>query len=219
MAMAIWAHPADSQVYARFEVDMTAALAYARSESERAGIRVVPAHLVIRAVALALADYPEANAIVRWGRVDARKRINVFCQVAIPGKRPDFSGVLLRDVDQKPVAEIARELEGRVRAVRSGTDAEVRRAQRILDRFPLLVFRAALGVLDFLAWTLNLDLSRLGIPRDPFGGFAVTNVGSLGISEALAPLTPITSTPILVSLGNVDQKPMVRDGAVVIRPM
>ena len=89
----------------------------------------------------------------------------------------------------------------------------------MLDRIPSLLSRVILRVLCFFQYTLNLNLSRLGIPRDPFGGVAVTSVGSLGISEAFAPLSPITRTPIVLAVGKVEDKPVVRDGAIVIRPM
>jgi pyruvate dehydrogenase E2 component (dihydrolipoamide acetyltransferase) len=218
MALVSWGRPSDPQVYARAEVDVGKALEFARQESERAGVSVTPAHLVLRAVALALREYRDANAIVRWNRIYTRKRVHVFFHVAVPGKKPDLSGVVVRDADAKDPAAIAGELREKVKAVRSGSDEDLARTRRMLDRIPSCLYRPLLGAIGFLQYTLNLDLSRLGMPRDAFGGAAVTSVGSFGVSEAFAPLPPITRLPILVSVGKVEQRPAVRDGAIVIRP-
>lgn len=219
MAVATWRHPADPQIYARTEVDMTKALEYARQLSERGGISITTTHLLLRAAALCLKRYPQANAIIRWNRIYIRKRINIFCHVAIPGKQPDLSGVLVRDADTKDLVAIAQELKAKVMAVKNGTDPELARTKAMLDKTPSFLYRLVLDVIDFFQHTLNLDLRRFGIPQDPFGGAGVTNVGSLGLSEAFAPLSPITRMPIVVSVGKVEEKPVVRAGNIVIRPM
>jgi pyruvate dehydrogenase E2 component (dihydrolipoamide acetyltransferase) len=219
MSLTNWRHPTDPQVYARSEIDMAQALEYAARLSQSAGVTVAPLHLVIRALALCFKEYPDTNALVRRGRVYARKRINIFCHVAIPGKKPDLSGVILRDADTKDPAAIARELRDKVRAARNGTDPEFAKTKRTLDRIPSWLFRPLLGVLDLFQYTLNLNLGWLGLPQDPFGGALVTSVGSLGISEAFAPLSPITRAPIVVSVGKVEEKPVVCDGQIVARPV
>ncbi len=219
MAVVNWSHPTDPQVYARVEVDMGKALEYAEKQSQRGGVKIIPTHLVLRAVALCLREYPDTNAVIRWNRVYARKRVNVFCHVAIPGKKPDLSGVIIRDADTKDVVAMALELQGKVKAIRAGTDEDLARTRRMLDKVPSWVNEITLRLLCFLQYTLNLNLRRLGIPQDPFGGAAVTTVGSFGISEAYVPLSPVTRTPVIVSVGKVEDRPVVRGGSIVIRPM
>jgi pyruvate/2-oxoglutarate dehydrogenase complex dihydrolipoamide acyltransferase (E2) component len=219
MAIANWRQPADPQIYGRMEVDMGPALEYAKRESERAGISITVTHLLLRASALCLKKYPDANAVIRWNRIYTRKRIHVFCQVAIPGRKPDLLGVLLRDADTKDPAMIARELQEKATAIRNGTDRELLRTLRRLDKIPGFLYGALLRFLGFFQYTLNLDLSRFGIPADPFGGAAVTNIGTFGIAEGFAPLPPITRLPIIVSVGKIEEKPVVREGQIVIRPM
>lgn len=218
MSLANWRHPTDPQVYGRFEMDMTRALAFARKESERTGAKVTATHLVARAIALALRRHPEANCLIRWNRVYRRRDVDVFCQVAIPGEKPDLSGAVLRDVDAKRPGEIALELAEGSRLVREGRDGDVANARRSLDRMPDFLYRIVLGLLAFLQYTLNLDLRRFGLPRDPFGGAMVTSIGSLGIPEGFAPLVPMSRSPLLVSVGKVLDRPFVVDGRLEVRP-
>ncbi|MBM4352682.1 MAG: hypothetical protein FJ109_02635 [Deltaproteobacteria bacterium] len=223
MSFANWTDPVDPQVYGRLELDMSNALKYAEEESNRTGARVSPTHLVVRAVALALAKFPDANALIRWRRVYRRKHVDVFCQVAIPGEKPDLSGAVLRDADGKRPGELALELQGGAAAVRTGKDTEMAKTRHSLDLLPSMFSRFILNFVAFLTYTLNLNLKAFGIPRDPFGGAMVSSIGSLGIPEGWPPLVPMSSTPLLVAVGRIEDKPVVRDGPagkeIVIRPM
>lgn len=65
----------------------------------------------------------------------------------------------------------------------------------------------------------GLGRGVLGQPGFPLGTAFVSNVGSLGLDEAfLAPL-PFARTPIYLAVGTVQDKAVVQDGAVVVRPV
>jgi len=217
MSLANWRAPVDPQVYGRIELDMTRALAYAEEAGAAADVKITPTHLVARAVAGALRRHPGNNVLIRWNRVYERESVDVFCQVAIPGKN-DLSGAVIRGADGKDAAAIARELGERAARVREGSD-ELSRSRGLLDRVPALFYRIILGFLSFLQYTLNLDLRFLGLPKDAFGGVMVTSIGSIGIPEGWAPLVPMSRVPIVVSVGAVQERPWVVDGRVEIRPV
>jgi pyruvate dehydrogenase E2 component (dihydrolipoamide acetyltransferase) len=54
------------------------------------------------------------------------------------------------------------------------------------------------------------------MPRDPFGGVTVTNIGSLGLDIAYVPLVPYTRTPIFIAPGAIRDEAVVEDGKVVV---
>jgi pyruvate dehydrogenase E2 component (dihydrolipoamide acetyltransferase) len=68
----------------------------------------------------------------------------------------------------------------------------------------------------FLGYTLNLDLSWLGIQKDPFGSIMVTNIGALGLEAAYVPLVPYSRVPLLLAMGAVKEIPLVEDGKIII---
>jgi pyruvate dehydrogenase E2 component (dihydrolipoamide acetyltransferase) len=76
--------------------------------------------------------------------------------------------------------------------------------------------RWSLRVASFVAYTLNVDPTFLGVPRDAFGSVMVTNVGSLGLDIAYPPLVPYSRVPILLAVGAVHDKPVAQDGRVVV---
>lgn len=219
MSLATWRASNDPQVYIRVDVDMTAALAYAKRQSDASGVRVNPVHLVVRAIGSAMGAHPRSNALIRFGRVYLREHVDIACQVALDGPKPDLTAVVLRDVDRKTAPDLARELATRAAAARTGQDVEVARTKRTMDRLPGFLYRPVLWLVAFLTYTLNLDLRWAGLPRDPFGGAMVTSIGSLGFDEAFGPLVPMTRAPVLVAVGRVGERAVVVDGQVVVRPM
>jgi len=47
----------------------------------------------------------------------------------------------------------------------------------------------------------------------------VTNVGTFGLAQAYAPLVPFSRVPVVLLVGEVQDKPVAEAGRVVIRPM
>jgi hypothetical protein len=76
-----------------------------------------------------------------------------------------------------------------------------------------------LNIFSFLIYDLNLNLTFLGIPKDPFGSVMITNVGSLGVDMAWAPLVPYSKVPMLLTLGSIKDTPVVIDEKIEIRPI
>ena len=219
MSFANWKNPTDPQVYGRLEIDMKKAFEYLKIESDRYGIRITPTHLAVRAVALALAKYAESNAIIRLRRAYLRRNVDVFCQVAIPGDKPDLSGTVIREADKLGIAGIASTLSTQAEEVREGRDGAVARARRNLDILPGFMYRPVLGFLSLIQYTLNINPKFMGLPRDPFGGAMVTSVGSLGIPEGWAPLVPMSKTPIVICVGEINDKAVAVNGTVEVRPV
>ena len=73
--------------------------------------------------------------------------------------------------------------------------------------------------LSYLTYDLDLDLTRFDVVKDGFGSAMVTNVGTFGLAQAYAPLVPFSRVPVVLLVGEVQEKPVAEAGRVVIRPM
>jgi pyruvate dehydrogenase E2 component (dihydrolipoamide acetyltransferase) len=218
IAIGTWSDPRDPQIYGSLTVRMEKALAYIEDYRRATGRRLTVTHLVGKAVARALAETPDANAILRFGRPYLRERVSVFFSVALEDPETgeiDLSGAKLDDVDAMNVGEVVDAFEAEVNRVRSGTDEDLKKSR---DTFAWLPFRSVRWVLDAISFglfDLNADLRAIGLPKDPFGSVVVTNIGSLGLTEAYAPLMAYSRTPLLLAVGAVTDEPVVAEGAVV----
>jgi pyruvate dehydrogenase E2 component (dihydrolipoamide acetyltransferase) len=217
LAPGTWRTAYDPSVYGTLEVRMDEALRYLDAFRERTGKKLTLNHVMAKACGLVLRDVPEANAILRFGRVYQRKTVGVFFQVALEKESAsDLSGLTIHDVDVKSLAEIHDEFQRKVDLTRSRRDPEIEPTRRRLGWVPGWLVGPVLDLISFLIYSLNLNLSWAGVPRDAFGSIMITNVGSLGLDIAYAPLVPYTRVPIIVALGAVHDGPIVEDGRLVV---
>lgn len=219
IAIGTWRTAYDPSVYGTMQIHMDRATAYIEAFRQKTGIRLTVSHLVARAAAEALKKMPDANALLRFNRVYLREHIGVFFQVVLRDEETgklDLSGATLLDVEQKSLSEIVGEMEEKVKSVRKGTDKALEKSRRSFDLVPLFLMNYILRFVSFLAYTLNLDMSSFGMPKDMFGSIMVTNIGVLGLEAAYVPLVPYSRVPILLALGAVKEVPAVVEGKIKI---
>jgi pyruvate/2-oxoglutarate dehydrogenase complex dihydrolipoamide acyltransferase (E2) component len=216
IAAAIWKRPNDPQIYGDLEIDAASLLAFVDAGRRSTGIHVTVTHAVGKALALALAEQPELNTRLYRGRFLPRASVDIFFVAAVEGGK-QVSGVKIERADQKSLVEIADELVRRVARVRAG-NAEVT-MKGPLGWAPSWLLRAVLKAGTWLTADKNVDLERLGLPRQAFGSAMVSSVGMFGVQKAYAPLAPLYRIPILVLVSEVADKPVVVDGEIVVRPI
>jgi pyruvate dehydrogenase E2 component (dihydrolipoamide acetyltransferase) len=218
LAAAMWRAPNDPHIFGAVDVDMTAAEAFLTEYNRHHSCKATVTHLVARAVAITLARHPEYNAKVGWWRIRIRSRVDIFCQVASEGGR-DLSGFRIDGADTLSLAEIAAALGKAAQHIRGGKDPAFDRSRRLFRALPLWAIRMVVGLMSFLANTLNLHLPGLGLPRDPFGSAMVTSVGMMNVDTGFAPFTPVARCPLIATVTRVRLRPWVVDGRVEPRPI
>ena len=216
LAIGSWKTAYDPTVYGTLTVRMDKAMAYIEAFRQRTGVRLTVTHLVAKAMGEALRRCPDANAILRYNRIYLRQRVTLSTLVVqTDGGKVDLTSARIEDADKKNLREIAGDLEEAVRRVRERRDVALEKGKSTIQKMPYLFLNTFTWLLSFFMYTLNLDLSRFGMPKDAFGSAIITNVGSLGLDTAYVPLAPYTRVPIFVAPGAVKEVPVVEDGKVV----
>ncbi|WP_426730359.1 2-oxo acid dehydrogenase subunit E2 [Myxococcus faecalis] len=212
LALGSWAAPYDPTVYGSLTVRMDRALAYMDAFQRGTGTRLTVTHLVLKALAVALRRCPDANAVLRFHRLYLRERATVAALLRdTSGGEAPWSAVRVADADLKGLRDIVAELEAGPRDV-----AAASRGWRWVERMPGPLMRGFTRWVSFLAVTLNVDLSRFGLPRDAFGAAIVTDVGALGLDAAYLPLVPFTRAAVFLAPGAVREVAVVEQGRVVV---
>jgi pyruvate/2-oxoglutarate dehydrogenase complex dihydrolipoamide acyltransferase (E2) component len=216
LAIGTWRTAYDPSVYGTLTMRMEKALAYIEAFRQRTGIHLTVTHLVSRAVAEALRRCPEANAILRFNRIYLRQSVTLsILVVQTDGGKVDLTAARIGEADKKSLFQMATELEEIIQRVRQRRDEQLEKGKSTLQKMPYLLLNFFTWFISFLMYTLNLDLSRLGMPKDAFGSATITNVGSLGLDVAYVPLVPYTRVPIFVAPGAVKDAPVVEGNQVV----
>lgn len=213
-----WGYPSDPTVYGTLEINAERAVAYLRRIRAEDGEHATMTHLVAKALAMAIRSYPQSNGLIARRRIYLRDTVDVFVQVVTQGG-DELSGTKVERADEKSVTEISREVHERAERIREGRDRDVERTKRLVSRMPNALLGAFLRLIGFLNYDVGLDLSRFGVVRDGFGSAMVSNVGMFGLASGLAPLVPISRTPIVVLVGEVQNRPWVAGDQVTVRPV
>ncbi len=217
IALGTWRTAYDPSIYGTLVLRMDRALDYVARFRARTGRRLTVSHLMAKASAMALHACPEANAILRWNRIYLRQRIGVFFQVLMSDDgKADLSGATLYDLERKSLREIVDEFEAKVGLVRQRKDPALEKTRGTFQSIPYLLLRPFLRLLSFFCYTLNLDLRAFGIASDPFGSLMITNIGSLGLDTAYAPLVPFSRVPLLFAIGEAKEHVLVENGRPVV---
>jgi len=222
IAIGTWKTAYDPSVYGTMELRMDEAMRYIEAFRQKKGRKLTVTHMMAKAAGEVMKRTPDANAIMRWNRVYLRKRIGVFFQVVMTDEGPekiDLSGATVYDCEQKTLVEIFDEFDEKVRKVRERKDPALEKTRGTFLKVPYFMLNWLLRTISFFSYTLNLDLTAFGIPKDPFGSMMITNVGTLGLDTAFVPLVPYSRVPILLAVGAVKEQPIVDGGQIKIAKM
>jgi pyruvate dehydrogenase E2 component (dihydrolipoamide acetyltransferase) len=218
IAASMWGRPSDPSIYGFVDIDVTETLAFLERRRE-AGERLTLTHVVAQAVARAFAENPELNAKVRFGgRIEERQSVDLVISVARDGGR-DLSAARVEAAEGLDLSGLVERIDAQVNRSRNGEDEDYEKSRGLLASLPFFLVKPLLWLTDLLGNELHLHLPRLGMPRDPFGTAVITNVGMFGIDTAFAPFVPLGRAPMLLLVTAVQERPVVRDGEVVARPV
>ncbi|EGR28740.1 hypothetical protein IMG5_169370 [Ichthyophthirius multifiliis] len=132
----------------------------------------------------------------------------------------DLSALSLRNVDKKGVLAIQNEVNEKSKDIKNNKGGKIHQKQtRIVSFLPPLLISLAADILKFILYYLNIDFPLFSFQKNHFGGAHVTSVGSIGIDDAFVPYVNSTNVPMLIALGRVKEKPIVKNGKIEIAPI
>jgi pyruvate/2-oxoglutarate dehydrogenase complex dihydrolipoamide acyltransferase (E2) component len=212
---AIYTTPTDSRVYGTLDIDVTDAKQFMKEKRE-AGVKITMVHLATAVLARAVAfDVPEMNCFIRRGSVVGRKRLDVMVPVAMGGE--GVTSVIVRDAHARTVTSIAEEISGKAQRARGGEETKAAQNKYLLNRIPWPLRRPAFRFLKWITVDMGVEIRALGLSANSFGSFVVSDIGSHGLATGMTSLMPAAKVPAVIVLGKVEEKPVVRNGEIVIR--
>jgi pyruvate/2-oxoglutarate dehydrogenase complex dihydrolipoamide acyltransferase (E2) component len=218
LATALYAPPAEGKIYGSIEVDVTEALRFI-DRQRAAGIPLTLTHLMTATLSRALAyDVPEINCFVRRGVVVPRRHTDV-CLAARLGDGRSLAAIRIRDAHLRSLAEIAGEIRTDVAAHRHAEESRTNRNKYVLSRIPWPLRRPVVRLVSWVVGGLGLELRSLGLTSDAFGSILLSNIGTFGLTSGMLALFPAARLPAAIAMGAVQEKPVVREGAIVIRSL
>jgi pyruvate/2-oxoglutarate dehydrogenase complex dihydrolipoamide acyltransferase (E2) component len=215
-AAAIYTTPTDSRVYGTLDIDVTEAKKFIDRRREE-GVKLTMVHLATAVLARALAfDVPEMNCFIRRGAVVGREHLDVMVPVQVGGDA-GVTAAIIRNAHARTVTDIAEEIRDKASRSRGGEEIKAAKNKYVLNRIPWPLRRPVFRLLKWITVDMGVEINALGLSAHSFGSFVVSDIGSFGLNTGMTALMPAAKIPCVVVLGKLEEKPVVRNGEIVIR--
>ncbi len=215
-AAAIYTTPTDSRVYGTLDIDVTDAKRFIDEQREE-GVKLTMVHVVTAVLARAVAfDVPELNCFIRRGAVVGREHVDVMVPVSVGGES-GVTPVIVRDAHARKVSDIAAEIREKAGERRAGSETKAAKNKYVLNRIPWPFRRPVFRLLKWITVDMGIEIPKLGLSAHSFGSFIVSDIGSFGLATGMTALMPAAKVPAVVVLGKIEEKPVERNGEIVIR--
>jgi pyruvate/2-oxoglutarate dehydrogenase complex dihydrolipoamide acyltransferase (E2) component len=207
IALSIWNQHGDPSVYSFVELDVT--------DLEPKNQLLC---FLVKALGETMNKNKELHSLIRWGQIEQRKDKSISVMVNIPGvEKDDLSALNLEDVHLMTMLEIENKIETKAQSIRTFRDPHLGPVLNLLRFLPRICVKSFLNIYEFLIYELGTRLGLRFLPYKPFGSIIVSNVGSLGINNALLPLVPLARATLMVALGKISQQPRYYDKIICVR--
>ena len=216
IALGTWETTYDPSIYGGMRLRMDKAMDYIEQFKAKTGRKLTITHLAIKATALALKACPDANAILRWNNIYLRQSIDISVLVVMEDDgQIDLSATKIESADEKSLISIIDEIAEQADKIRKKEDQTLEQTRSTMRIMPSLLMNFLLKMIAFLTYSLNLNMTWAGLPKDPFGSAVVTSIGSLGLDVGYVPLVPYSRVPIFIAPGEVKDEAVVEEGQIV----
>ncbi len=213
---AIYTTPTDSRVYGTLDIDVTEAKRFLDRKREE-GVKLTMVHLTTAVLARAIAfDVPEMNCFIRRGAVVGRENLDVMLPVQVGGDT-GVTAALVRNAHARRVSDIAEEIRDKAAKGRAGDETKTAKNKYVLNRIPWPLRRPVFRFLKWITIDMGVEIKALGLSAHSFGSFIVSDIGNFGLNTGMTSLMPAAKIPCVIVLGKIEEKPVVRNGEVVIR--
>ncbi len=210
----------ESVVYFDDYCDAEQLLKYTKAASEKLGTDVGITHAIVAACATAFAENMAMNKFVSGYRLYERN--DVWISFSMKRKRLD-KAAKLAVVKQKMTGEhtfasLCAEVNAKINVERSGKKTYADKEYDLFTAIPRpFLYRLQSFVRQLNYWNL---LPNSFIEPDPMHtSLFIANLGSVGMGAGYHHLYEWGTCPLFLMVGKVEDRAVVRDGEVVVRPM
>jgi len=216
-ATAIYKKAIDGRIYGTFEVEMDPVLDYIKKNKEK-GTRITITQIAMAAIGRAIAlDIPDVNVYVKRGNIVPRKNVGIYTAV-MKADSSEMGGFVLRNVEDKSIFDITKEMDERVAKTKQADHEEgASKSKNILASIPWPLRNWVFNFVRWLHTKMGKEVGIFNLYNNSFGSAMVTNIGHHDLQFGFPALMPIANVPFIVALGKIEEKPVVRDGEIVIR--
>ncbi|KRX06358.1 hypothetical protein PPERSA_04971 [Pseudocohnilembus persalinus] len=211
-----WEQSKDGNIHVRLEQDVTNLLKYQSTFKNEEKPSVT--HVVSKALAMSLNSSRDTlNGKIVFDKFVPFENVSVTVLVDVKGM--DLAAITIKDMDKLTIQDINQYIRNKGKKAKENKDEDHKKRTGPLKLLPPFIIRVLLKVTTWISFNLGLNLPPFGIKKDTFGAGCVTSIGSLGLKDAIVPFTPFMNCSVIVSVGQIEEKVIVKGGEIVKAPI
>lgn len=195
---------------------MTKAVKYLEElNKEQSETKVTMTHLMGFGLSQGLYKIRRDIGRMAFGSFKHSKKIGMTVLVDVEGGS-DLVPITIFDGHEGTLLDFAKKCNERVMRAKNKQDKTHTQSTASANFLPSFLIQPLLHWVSYLNVTLNLPIPGMA-KKDTHGHYILTNVGTLGMTQAFAPLCPPMHTLGLCCAGKIRKVPLMIDGKVEIQ--
>jgi hypothetical protein len=215
--IATWDEPQDGIIQNKYQVDVSNINTFIAECKEKQGLKITLTHIVVKAIGEVLKAAPDINGKIVLGKYIPFDHANVCTLVDVQDGK-DLAFFLVEDVDKLTIEDIAEDIDRKGRKIKTMKDEHYQARTNAMKYLPSFVMHIFLYINLIVTTMMGLPMKKNGIDAHPFGGAVVSNVGVFGVKDGTAPVIAGGFSPCTITINQIVDRPIVKDGKIVIAP-
>ena len=209
-----WNAAGDPTIYSRLEIDISKTDEFLKAYNSKNPEKKL-SYTIIGVKSLAEGLKLGFNKKIVFGNIKKHKEVDLSVLVNVENK--NLVSLTVRNCKKEGMESIKSQMKGKITKLKQKKDKATNEQMKILKKVPSTIIQLLLRLTGLIAYSFGVDFNPLKIKKNHAGSGMVTNVVSLGVFDAYAPLINFFQTNVLMVI--CAPRDVVRsvDGQCVVR--
>ena len=211
-----WSEPSRPVVIGHFKVRVSKTLEFLEKVCRKTGEKITMLHLVVKAIAEGIKDFPEVNGKIVFGNFVPSKQINAHVIVTLEDGKDTFI-VTIADITSKSLSTIANEIKAKKESLINGSDSiKYKESAKLIKSLPTCVLGVLVDTFSALSIMLGIKIPGDFVNDRPHATFMVNGEGMDDVDVIYPPLVGPLRTPVVFIPGKIQDEPFVENSQVIV---
>ena len=219
IAISTWKAPEDPSLFGNLEFDCEKIDNFLNSYNKKnPEAKLTYTHFFMKVMGVGFTKSPTINGTIAFGNFIPFEGVHVSTLVDVEGK--NLVSVTVNDCDSLSLPEIRKKANGNIKKMKMKKDENVKEQMKLINLLPTPIVSCVVQISSFVSYFLGKDFKPLKLKKYQFGNILVTNISSIDLDFAFAPLTNFTGAVMVVVICKPKEKIVVNEKKeLVVRKM
>lgn len=217
ISICTWSDPSRPLVFGHFQVRVAKMLEYLDWASKKTGKKITLNHLATKACGTALNEFPDLAGKICFGHFTPIKTIDASCLISLENGK-DVYFVSSEDIPNKPLTVICDEMEKKIALLQKGDEGrKMKKNAQAFSKIPTCLAAILGEIIYYINGPMGIALPFLGMKKQQFGSFIISNLGMYGLETGYPPLFSASHTIATLTLMAIHDEAVVENSELIVQ--